>query len=166
MIGIGWVVCVLLAAPSASGPLTLDVEVDPTIVVPAASQEESPSAPHIASVRVTLTNVSGKERVLRFACPCFLGFEVEAPDGSTAPPDRGGTACASVATEIVLPAGATETRELEWTARAWNGAYRPLPAGRYQVYGTMGHGACGADQRGHSPMRTAPVTVEVRPAAN
>lgn len=166
MSGIGWVVGAWLVAGSATGPLTLDVEVDPTIVVPTTSQEPHPKAPHVATVRVTLTNVSDKERRLTFGGTTFLGYEVETADGTAAPRDDGGTGCLGSETEVVLAPGQSETRVLVWTARAWNGSFRPLAPGKYKVYGTMGKGACGADQNGHSPMRTAPVTVEVRPAAN
>jgi hypothetical protein len=147
-------------------PLKLDVLVDPTIVVPTRSQDPSPRAPHTTTVRVTLTNVTSKDRHLTFGCPCFLGFEVEAPDGTAAPPEGGGTGCADVLAEVHLPPGGKETKELQWTARSWNGSYAPLAAGTYKVFGTMGNGICGADQKGHSPMRTPPVPVEVRPAAN
>jgi hypothetical protein len=156
----------LLAGGAGTEPLKLDVSVDPTIVVPTKSQEPNPAAPHRATVRVTLTNVTSKERRLTFGCPCFLGFEVEAPDGTAAPPEGGGTGCVQAVAEVSLSPGAKETKELVWTARSWDGSFAPLPPGRYKVYGTMGKGICGADQLGHSPMRTPPVTVEVRPAAN
>lgn len=147
-------------------PLQLDVFVDPTIVVPTRSQEPTPGAPHKSTVRVTLTNVTSKERHLTFACPCFLGFEVEAPDGTAAPPEGGGTACIQTLADVHVPPGGKETRELLWTARSWKGTASPLPPGRYKLFGTMGKGSCGSDQHGHAPMRTPPVTVEVRPAAN
>ena len=154
--------------PAAVGtePLQLDVSVDPTAVVPTRSGDPKPSAPHSATVRLTLTNVTAQDRELSFACPCFLGFEVEAPDGSVVGPEGGGTTCASMMADVRLPAGGKETRELRWTARSWKDTAAPLPPGRYKVYGTMGKGACGADRNGHPPMRTPPVTVEVRPVAN
>jgi hypothetical protein len=163
---IGLVIGLLLAGGAATGPLKLDVEVDPTIIVPTASPDRHPKAPHVASVRVTLTNLSDKERVLRFGSSCVLAFEVEAPDGTMAPPEGGGERCLAVVTEIRLAPGATETREISWTARSWDGSFKPFAPGKYKVYGTMGMGSGGADRNGHSPMRTAPVTVEVRPATN
>ena len=146
--------------------LKLDLLVDPTVIVPTRSAVSKPAPPHTAAVRVTLTNVTSKDRDLTFGCPCFLGFDVEAADGTAAPPEGGGVACASVLAEVRLPPGGKHTSELVWTARSWNGSPAPLPPGRYKVFGTMGKGTCGADQGGHPPMRTPPVTVEVRPATN
>src|SRR4029453_13097801 len=100
----------------------LDVSVDPTIVVPTRSQDPHPRAPHRATVRLALTNVTSQERRLTVACPCFLGFEVEAPDGTAVPPEGGGSVCAETVAEIVLPPGGKQTRQLLWTARSCRGA--------------------------------------------
>lgn len=155
-----------LLAAAGTEPLTLDVSVEPTVVVPTRSQELNPGAPHRATVRVTLTNVTSKERELTFGCPCFLGFEVEAPDGSAVSPEGGAVGCIDASGGMRLAPGARETREFQWTARSWDGSAKPLAPGRYKVFGTMGKGHCGADRLGHPPMRTPAVTVEVRPSAN
>ena len=76
-----------------------------------------------------------------------------------------GRVCAARLVELRLAAGARETREFPWTARAWNGAYTPLSAGRYRILGTLAKRYCGRDGQEEPAIRTPPVIVEVRPAS-
>lgn len=145
--------------------LKLDVAVDPTILVPTPSQDREPEAPHTSKVRVTVTNPGTRALRLTFPDACYLGFEVEAADGRDVPREDG-EMCASALAGLTLAPGASDSKEFRWTARAWDGEYRALPAGRYRIVGTLAKRYCGSEGQEEPPLRTTPVAVEVRPAAN
>jgi hypothetical protein len=148
-----------------SRTLKLDVSVDPTTVVPTRSQEREPAAPHASKVRVTLINPGPKKLRLTFPNPCFLGYRVEAIDGRQVPREDA-PVCAAVLGELELAPGTSETKEFRWTARGGEDSYTPLPAGKYRIIGTLAKRFCGRQGQEEPPLQTAPVVVEVRPAAN
>lgn len=151
--------------PGSSRLLKLDVSVEPTIVVPTSAQDREPRAPHTSKVRVTVTNPASREVRLTFPDPCYLGFEVEAADGRDVPREDA-EMCASALAELTLAAGASHSKEFRWTARTRDHAYVPLRPGKYTIAGTLAKRYCGAEGQEEPPLRTAPVAVEVRPAAN
>ena len=153
------------AAGGDSRTLRLDVTVDPTTIVPTRSQNRDPAAPHTSKVRVTLTNPGSRPLRLTFPSPCFLGYRVEAMDGREVPP-ADAPVCAAVLGELALAPGASKTKEFRWTAREGVDSYKPLPAGQYRILGTLAKRFCGREGQEEPPLETAPVVVEVRPAAN
>jgi hypothetical protein len=153
------------APGGGSRTLKLDVSVDPTIVVPTPSQDERPRAPHTSRVRVTVTNPGPTEHLLTFPDPCYLGFAVETADGLEVPRESG-EVCLTVLGALKLAPGESRSKEFRWTARTFDGLYKPLPAGEYRIVGTLAKRFCGPERQQEPPIRTAPVTVEVRPAAN
>jgi hypothetical protein len=150
-----------------SRTLKLDATVDPTTIVPTRSQEREPAPPRTSKVRVTLTNPGPKELRLTFPDSCFLGYRVETPDGADLPQEDS-KGCASALMTVTLAPGASESMEFRWTARSWDelGRFTPLPAGKYRIFGTLAKRFCGKDGQEEPPLQTAPVVVEVRPAAN
>ena len=144
-----------------SRTLKLEVSVDPTIVVATRSQERDLGAPHIATVRVTLTNPNAYPLRLNFPNPCFLGFRLETMDGKEMGGD--GTVCIAMTAELTLAAGGKEAKTFRWDPRTWAGVYAPLEAGQYRIVGTLDKRYCGPDAKEEPPLRTAPVLVEVRP---
>ncbi len=157
-------------APGAgSRTLKLDVSVDPTIVVPTPSREPEPAAPHTSTVRITLTNPGPKALRLTFPDPCFLGYRVETRDGTPVPSEGSSRVCFQTIAKLDLAPGAKETKELRWTARTLEDPVAPLPAGTYRILGTLQKRYCdgpGGRMQEEPAIQTAPVTVEVRPAAN
>ena len=150
-----------------SRTLKLDATVDPTTIVPTRSQEQGPPPPHTSRVRVTLTNPGPKELRLTFPDSCFLGYRVETPDERDLPQEDS-KGCLSALWTVTLAPGASESLEFRWTARSWDeeGRFTPLPSGKYRIFGTLAKRFCGREGQEEPPLRTAPVVVEVRPAAN
>jgi hypothetical protein len=147
-----------------SRTLKLDVSVAPTIVVSTGSQEREPPPPHTSTVRVTLTNPGPTALRLTFPNPCFLGYRVETMDGGDLAQEDG-EVCTAALQAVTLASGAKETKEFRWTARSWEGVYTPLRPGKYRIVGTLAKRYCGRDGQEEPPLQTAPVVVEVRPAA-
>jgi hypothetical protein len=159
------------AAGAGSRTLKLDVAVDPTIVVPTPSQDRQPAAPHTSKVRLILTNPGPRELRLTFPDSCFLAYEVRTADGADLLPQEDAGLCYTALWEITLAPGASESKEYRWTARSWDagGVFTPMRPGRYKIVGTLKKRYCSAPGGGtqeEPPLETAPVTVEVRPAAN